>query len=355
MERSKVNKISVLDYLQLRVLSRYQEAIMLKEDKMPAPRMAIIYPNYVCNHRCIGCDYTDLNKTRHSLSEREFIDIIEQLIDIGIKGIEFCGGGEPTLHPSLPWIIDKLIKHNISFGFLTNGTNLNQELQLKLVKYGSYCRISLESATEKMFDYYKRPINEKAGFKNVIRNIENLVKLRNKYLSETKLQISLKYAVDRNNYPDVLRAIILANKLKVDSIQFKLIRNMHSELRDKKLIDSLKKRIEDIKDKYPGIRIIVDFEKSKLKTNCWLSPLQLVVDPFGDVYICCYYRHRMAEHCLGNMLKTKLRNIWYSQEHWVKIANIKIADCNKYDCRFHYYNELMQKLIIDDMGQLSFI
>lgn len=350
-----MNKISVLDYLQLRVLSCYKEAMMIKEGRMPAPRMAIIYPNYVCNHRCFGCDYTELNKTRHSLSEREFINIIDQLIDIGINGIEFCGGGEPTLHPSLPKIIDKLIENDISFGFLTNGTNLTQELQLKLVKYGSYCRISLESATEKMFNYYKRPISKKAGFKNVIRNIENLVKLRNENLPETKLQISIKYAIDRNNYKDVLKVIGLANGLKADSVQFKLIRNMPSQLKDTKIINNLKKRIEDIKDKYPGLRIIPDFEKSKLKTKCWLSPLQLLVDPYGDVYICCYYRHRIKDHCLGNMLKNKLKDIWYSQEHWAKLANIKVSDCNKYDCRFHYYNELMQKLVIDDIGQLHFI
>lgn len=355
MGGTEMNKMSVLDYLQLRVLSCYEEAVMLKEGKMPAPRMAIIYPNYVCNHKCIGCDYTELNKTKKSYTEKEFIRVVNQLADIGVKGIEFCGGGEPTLHPYLPEIIDILVDNGISFGLLTNGTNLTPDLQERLVKHGSYCRISLESATEKIFNYHKRPLNKKAGFKNVLRNIENLVTLRNKYLPETKLQISIKYAVDRNNYQDVLKTLPLGNKLKVDSVQFKLLRNMPSELKDTKIINSLRKRIEDIKNKYPNLRIIPDFEKSKLKGKCWISPFQLVVDPYGDVYICCYYRHRAKDHCLGNMLKNKLKDIWYSQEHWAKLANIKKSDCNKYDCRFHYYNELMQKLVIDDIGQLSFI
>ena len=349
------DKTSVLDYLQLRVLSFYNEALMLKEGKMPQPRMAIIYPTYVCNHRCLGCDYAKLNKTKHSFSEKQFINVINQLIDIGVKGIEFCGGGEPTLHPSLPKIIDKLIENNISFGFLTNGTNLTQKLQRNLVEHGSYCRVSLESATENMFKLCKRPISKKAGFKNVIKNIENLVKLRNEYLPKTKLQISVKYTVDSNNYYDAPKAVNLANKLKVDSIQFKMIRNVPSELKDKKIINGLKEKIRGTKKKYPNLKIIANFDKSKLRTKCWLSPLQLVVDPYGDVYICCYYHHRANEHRLGNMLKNKLKNIWYSAKRWEQLANIKISDCNKYDCRFHYYNDLMQKLVVDDIGQLNFI
>lgn len=350
-----MEQIGVLDYLQLRVISCYHEAAMLKDGKMPAPRMAIIYPTYACNHRCIGCDYDEINQTRRSLSEKDFNSIIEQLIGIGVRGIEFCGGGEPTLHPALPQIIDKLIKNNISFGFLTNGTNLTRELQSKLVKYGSYCRISLESASEEIFSRYKKPVNDKAGFKDVIGNIKSLVKLRNKYFSKTKLQISLKYAIDRNNYQDTSNAIALADRLKLDSVQYKLIRNVPSELKDEKFINNLERRIIKRAQMYPDLRVIVDLQKSKLKTKCWLSPLQLVVDSFGDVYICCYYRHRMKEHLLGNMLKNKLKDVWYSPEHKRKIANIKKYDCDKYDCRVHYYNELMQKLVVDDVGQLSFI
>lgn len=346
---------SVLDYLQLRVLSCYNEALLLKQGKMPKPRMAIVYPTYACNHNCLGCDYIRLNKTKHSFSEDQFVNVVEQLIDIGVQGIEFCGGGEPTLHAFLPKVINKLIKHNISFGFLTNGTNLNQGLQAQLVKKGSYCRISLESATERTFNFYKRPNNKKAGFKNVLKNIKSLVSLRNRCLPDTKLQISVKYTVDSNNFSDVVKAISLAEKLKVDSIQFKLARNVPSELKDHEIIQQLKKEIAQIRHNYPDLRIMTNFEKSQLKGKCWLAPLQLVVDPYGDVYICCYYHHRVKDHCLGNMLKKDLKNIWHSKKTQKKLADIDIADCNKYDCRFHYYNDLMRKAVIDDVGQLNFI
>lgn len=346
---------SVLDWLKLRVLSCYQEAVMLKNGQMPPPRMAIVYPTYVCNHNCRGCDYSEQNRLKVMYTKDQFKSLIDQLQDIGVKAIEFCGGGEPTLHPDLPEMIDWIINYGISFGLLTNGTNLNEKIRKRLISHGSYCRISLESATEKTFNLYKRPSNENAGFKKVVGNIRKLIKERNNHNPKPKLQISMKFSVDKNNYLDAPQALSLGKKLRVDSVQFKLIRNMPSEIKDKKTIDWLYKQIERAKTKFPNLRVMPDFAKSILRTKCWLSPLQVTIDPFGDAFICCYYRHRLNKHRLGNVFKDGLKNIWFSKTHWEKINQINPKDCNKYDCRFHYYNELMEALVIKDIGQLYFI
>ena len=347
-------KPSVLDWLNLRILSCYQEAVMLKKGQMPPPRMAIIYPTYFCNHNCIGCDYSEQNKLKVMYTKAQFKNLIDQLHDIGIKALEFCGGGEPTLHPDLPEMIDRIINYGIDFGLLTNGTNLNGEIRKRFLGHGSYCRVSVEAATEETFNLYKRPTNENAGFKKVMGNIKNLVGERH-HNPKSKLQISMKFSVDKNNFTDVPKALSLGKKLGVDSVQFKLIRNMPSEIKDKKIIDWLYKKVETAQKRYPDLRVVPDFGKSVLKTKCWLSPLQVTIDPYGDAFICCYYRHRLNKHRLGNVFKDGLKNIWYSKTHWEKISQIDPKDCNKYDCRFHYYNELMEGLIIKDIGQLHFI
>jgi hypothetical protein len=35
--------------------------------------------------------------------------------------------------------------------------------------------------------------------------------------------------------------------------------------------------------------------------------------------------------------------------------HINTDDCNKYDCRFHSYNKMMRRLILEDIGQLHFV
>lgn len=349
------NNYNVLDWLKLRVLSCYPEAVMLRDGEMPPPRMAIVYPTYLCNHRCYGCDYTKENISKKMYTEAEFINVVEQLCNLGVKAVEFCGGGEPTLNPHINKAIDRMVSMGMDFGLLTNGTNLNDDLCERLVRYGSYCRISVEASTEETFSHYKKPLNKNCVFKNVLYNIEKLVKARNEQSGKTKLQISYKYSIDMNNYQDVPNAVQVAFGLQVDSIQYKLIRNMETEIKDQEILDQLTKKLQKEKEKFPGFRVVFDFSNSVLKNRCWLSPLQVTIDPLGDVFICCYYRHRTEKHRLGNMFQNKLKDIWYSHTHWEKIGQINKEDCNKYDCRFHYYNELMEELIIKDKGQLHFI
>jgi MoaA/NifB/PqqE/SkfB family radical SAM enzyme len=347
---------SVFDFLHLRVLSFYHEALMLKEGRMPAPRMAILYPTYVCNHRCVGCDYSELNQRRKSLSPDELDKVVDELLALGIRSVEFCGGGEPTLHPTLARAIDRLVGHGVAFGLLTNGTNLTDELIERLVLHGSYCRVSVEAASRNVFDRYKRPINDRTGFDAVIDGITRLVAARNGSSVRRALRISYKYSVDTNNWQDAVPAVALADALGVDSVQFKCIRNVPSEIRDEALIARLQRELAEARRLHPRLPVLENLGKSSLtRCRCWLSPLQLTVDPYGDVYICCYYRHRRQKHCLGNLLERPLADIWYAKEHWDRIGGIDIEECNLYDCRFHAYNELMQQFVVEDEGQFAFI
>jgi radical SAM protein with 4Fe4S-binding SPASM domain len=281
---------------------------------------------------------------------------VDQLHRIGVRGIEFCGGGEPTLNPHLAEAIDRIGDLGIHYGLLTNGTYVGEDLRNRLVAGAMYCRISIESASEETFNDYKKPMDPGAEFSGITANVRELVQKRNKRKQETKLQISLKYAIDRNNSQDVGPAIALGETLGVDSVQFKLIRNVSSEIKNHAQIRELIRRIHEAQmSTNSRMRVICDLTKSRLQEPCWLSPLQTTIDPFGDVYICCYFRHRKDAHRLGNIFQKDINDIWYSSHHWEKIKGIKIDDCNKYDCRFHYYNRLMKRLVIEDIGQLHFV
>jgi radical SAM protein with 4Fe4S-binding SPASM domain len=190
----------------------------------------------------------------------------------------------------------------------------------------------------------------------VIGGIARLVAARDGSGARRTLRISYKYSVDMNNYEDVVPAVALADSLRVDSIQFKCIRNVPSEIRDDALIARLQRELAGTRPLHPRLPVLENLGRSSLTTcRCWLSPLQLTVDPYGDVFICCYYRHRRDRHRLGNLFERRLQDIWYSQEHWEKIRQIEVEECNRYDCRFHAYNELMHEFVVEDEGQFAFI
>lgn len=344
---------SVFHLLHSRIISHYDSAKKIIKGEMPAPRTAIFYPTYVCNQDCPGCEYAHENyNIGNMMTKDQMINAIDQLAALGIKGLEFCGGGEPTLHPNMIDAILRLKDHNISIGLLTNGTKLYGDLARVAVENLSYIRISIDAADEETFNHAKKPKSKTAGYDQVISNIKELVRIRKEINSQ--VTISLKYLVSNLNVDGLEAAAELAQNLEVDSIQFKGVRvfkNLMTQEQEK----SVKERIANLNKKYSKLAVVGSIDKIDLKMKCWLSPVQTMIDPLGDVYICCYYRHRKEKHCLGNLFQESMHDIWYSQKHWDVIDKIEIPECNVLDCRFAIYNEIMSKMMIEDSAQLDFI
>jgi MoaA/NifB/PqqE/SkfB family radical SAM enzyme len=340
-----------LDLLDARILSFYQEALLLRRGEMCRPRFAIIYPTYVCNHACLGCDYSDDNGRDKPamLSGTQLNDVLEQVAGLGVRAVEFCGGGEPLLHPHIEPAIEKLRKMGLSIGLLTNGTEVSPARAELLARACSYVRVSVEAGSESTYRRVKRP-RSPGGLEDVLANVAMLIRHRDRLGSPC--QISLKYAISKHNRDDLEQAIHHATRLGVDSIQFKSIRNVPSELTigEKRVLN---RKLEALRSEYPSVRILGDLLPYRSRVPCWLSPLHVTIDAAGDVFICCYFRHRRERHKFGNVFERSLQELWYSPEHFTKLAAIRKEECERYDCRFMKYAEAMDDAL--DHGQLDFL
>lgn len=353
------NEESMLKYLKHRILTYYNEAHEILKGEMPLPRMAILHPTYICNHDCIGCDFKDPNtKLKEIWSEKDSDRILDELIKIGISAAEFSGGGEPLLAPNIVQAIKKLKNKGIAVGLLTNGSKLSGEILDTVIRNCTYVRVSLESGSNEVFKKVKN-VKDDAEFDNIVNNIRNAVQLRKKLNKD--IDISIKFAVGTINYMDMENAINLAIDLGVDCIQFKLYENVDCRIytkrvRDLKQAKGIVAKLNELKRIYGNeILILGDLKRTKLDCECWLTPIFTLVDALGDVYLCNYYRHRMKSHCIGNLLKDDFKTIWFSKRHRDVIKNIKTEECNLYDCRFHFYNSFMKKLVQESNDVLKFI
>ena len=302
----------------------YHEALVLSSGGICLPRMAIIYPVYGCNLCCEGCLCNDFNREKVYMDPGEFRNLTVQLKSLGVKSIEFCGGGEPLLHPDIKdmikWVTDEL---QLSLGVMTNGTLLDDELAELLASRTNYTRVSL----------YKN------SYRTAMNNIQRLIEAKERSSSDTI--IGAKFLADPNNQDFVLEGVKENAALPgVNYISVKALREGdrildYSELEEKiRKIDSTK--------------ISADLRKSCLKEKCWMSPIHTLIDPLGNVYICCYYMGREKEHCIGNVFKKPFAEIWGSEEHREKLNGITPKACNVFDCRWHKYNDEMHELLTNN-------
>ena len=343
----------VFKLLENRILTHYPAAAALMEGKMPAPRTAIVYPTYVCNQNCLWCEYAADNAEHHSMMSGDNLRrLITDLYALGVRGTEFCGGGEPTLHPLLPDLIREMQQMGMRSGLLTNGSRLKGDLAEAVVDGSSYVRVGFDGSNAATFNRVKRPRSPEASFDGVCENVRNLIALRSQ--RGGKVLISMKIILSGENYTEVESCVELALRLGVDSIQFKAARLCDTELTPDQA-ESVKSELARVRSMYPEMAIVGGVEKLAMTKQCWLTPLQIMVDALGDVFLCCYYRHRKASHCFGNAFTESLHEVWYGQRHWDAMATIRPAECNLLDCRFVHYNRIMSLLLKEHDAQFEFI
>jgi GTP 3',8-cyclase len=341
----------IYDLNDARILTLYDRAREIRNGIMPAPRMAIIYPNYICNYDCAGCEYTEVNRREHNQMElSRLLGLMEELREIGVDSVEFCGGGEPTLYPDL----DKAIAHGrklgFSIGLLTNGSNIRGKLAEIIVRELSYVRISLDAATAKTYNLVKRP--KGTDFNGVIADIKNLMRLRRQ--AKSQLLISIKYLVSKINADEIPKVFDLAKRLGVDSLQFKALRQSADAL-TKARQQRVAKQINSLRKAHAELKVLGGVDKLIAPCRCWLTPLQTMIDAKGDVFLCCYYLHRRARHRIGNINKKTFREIWEGPRHKRAINAIRPSECNLFDCRFINYIKIIEPILNDSRHQTDFI
>lgn len=343
-------------YNKYRLLSFYREIMELRDGHIPPPRMAIVYPSYNCNQNCDYCFYAEeRNEYRDVMFDHEqFIHVIDKLTELGVCGVEYCGGGEPFTNPHILKATRHGLARGLKFGALTNGTLLMPDL-LELVQNDfSYIRFSVDSFDRERYIAKRRPASD-LQFGRMVSNLIHLGTKRSPINGGLKVGVKMLLTPDSmpNMVYDIDEALKKCAAWQVDSLQVKVGQQQGEPFNEVfTLSDQLSAYIDGERPKYK-FPILAGFERTKIREKCWLCPLQLTVDPFGDVYLCCYYQHRKDSHLLCNIFDDDLLKIWGSPFHRRKVVEIKIDECNTFNCRFHGYHQTANA-VVDDLLQLQF-
>jgi MoaA/NifB/PqqE/SkfB family radical SAM enzyme len=347
----RLTDTTIFDINPWHVLTLCDRARQARAGKIPNPRMAIIYPNYGCNHYCVGCEYAAVNRENPvQMKPERLLRLLEELRETGVDSVEFCGGGEPTIYPHLEEAILHGRKLGLSFGLLTNGSGIQGSLAETVAREVSYVRISLDAATAGTYSRVRRPTG--IHFDGILDTIRQL-KSRREVL-QSPLLVSIKYLVSKVNREEIPAVFGLAADLGVDSLQFKALRQSPQAL-SPQMQDDVANEIRTLRAMHPGLKVLGGVDKAEATCRCWLTPLQTMIDARGDVLLCCYYLHRRERHRIGNIHRKPFREIWGSPRHIRAIAGIRPSECNLLDCRFIGYMKILEPILSDPGHQVDFI
>lgn len=210
---SKYNKIKEDNY-QLIESQKKNKEVVLKG----FPYWLTIDPTNICNLECRFCPTGQKRGSRpQKIMDMNLYKSIMDKIGKYLLYVEFCNWGEPLLNKNMAEMI-KIAKEYEAQTFVSTNLNINmtQEMAESLVKSGlDRMTISIDGATQKSYEIYRKNGNIDLVFKNV----KLLVEAKKKLNSVTP-HLHWQFLVFKHNEHEIEKAKEMAQEIGVNDIGF---------------------------------------------------------------------------------------------------------------------------------------
>lgn len=313
-----------------------------------------------CNYNCIWCNAFDYRQgEKHSLPKEHLIRLADFYKEWGVRSTCIAGGGEPLLNPGLNSFLKRLNENGIECGIVTNGSLMTEEHIDVIARTSRWCGFSMDAATPKTYVKVKG-IYDEGFFYKVIENIKTLTE-RVKGLKGA-CAVAFKFLLHPLNALEIFEAARFAKRLGVRDFHMRPVGWENIAITKDKppisfehLVDDIDRQIEmamELEDEgfhFYGVRHKFD-PRLKRKvgfSRCWATPLLATFGANGKCHLCFDMRGRkdlvLSSHYPD---QREILKVWGSRFHKELIAKIDPNTCPR--CTFGPYNEIIEKVVIED-------
>src|SRR3989338_4996336 len=131
-------------------------------DQIKSPIHIRIKPTNICGHNCWYCSYKaetlqlgqDMVE-RDSIPREKMMEIIDDIVEMGVKAVTFSGGGDPFYYQFFLETVKKLSLSSVKFAALTNGARLFGEIAEIFSSRSTWLRISMDGWDDVSYSEYR--------------------------------------------------------------------------------------------------------------------------------------------------------------------------------------------------------
>ena len=343
---------------------QWMEAILAGEFLPPIE--ASIDPVYSCNVDCTWCNSRPMilgegRKSGDKMDPDHLLRLTEFLAEWGVRGACYAGGGEPFLHRGTSDSIVIAGERGMDSAVLTNGSAMRDRDIETVVEHCRWIGVSLDTADRDNYAQIKQ-CSPKL-FDRSLRVLRDLVQLRN--ARGSKCEISFKFLVHPDNAHTVYDSAALAKDIGVDYIHIRpaASENIHGgpDSRYSFPVDSVQDQVrrafelEDASFRVFGIRhkFSPSMNLTRSFSRCLASALLIQLGADGNCYICVDHRGKNP-YVIGRHAPdpAAIREWWGGEEHRKFVEGVDIHTCPR--CTFGPYNEIMERVVLNDAMCMNF-
>ena len=346
-------------------ITRYRKELdQFRRGELVVPRKVQIDPVSFCNHDCPFCIYrydrdADMNALfdlKDILPLAKITEILQDCADLGIKAVELTGGGEPTLHPEFPSILETVLYLGLDLAMVTNGAwqDKHFDQSIKYLSRAEWVRFSLDAATPDTHRIVHA--SRKGDFEKACKAIE--------ILSASECTVGISFIVQRGNVHEVSEIVPLAEKLGVDYVRIGGVVFEGERIDDIELsITEHIKTAEIVRDivDTSDINVQDDFSSRSCKTypqynagdTCYYSYLSTTIGADGRLYPCCIWKYR-PDGVIADLNEVRLSDVWRSGvvDEYYKKFDIS-EKCTR--CFLKPKNDFVALMLSDTIPHLNYV
>ena len=303
----------------------------LNPNRVPPLSQLYVYVTNVCNCACKHCwIIPDVHSSKKEATRFLPSDLFQAAIDeakpLGLSLVKWTGG-EPTIHPDFPALLELQNKHQLRGRLETNGMEVSQALARLLFANGIYhIAVSLDGAVPETHDAIR---GIRGAYKRTLAGFRNLV--------EAGFRPQVIMSLMKDNLDELDDLLALAGNMGAGSVKLNLIQptlrglEIHQDGHALSISDvlELSRRLEcELRSRYPfpifldipmAFRSIEEILDASLFSVCGIKTiLGLLAD---GSYALCGIGENLPELVFGVAGRGELEAIWRENPLLLKIRN----------------------------------
>jgi MoaA/NifB/PqqE/SkfB family radical SAM enzyme len=208
-------------YSALKATWHTRDIERLRAGKGIVPHQVYLIISDRCNQDCFFCTYRSSNgwgsqnfgadtgqgftmNPNRRIEKAKCFEIIDDCAELGVKALQFTGGGEPTVHPDHAEIFRYALDKGLQCGLVTNGTNIPKGV----VSRFSWVRVSVDAGRRETYELTRKS----KLWDKVLTNIAELCAVKGP-------TIGCSFVMTRENFLEVVQFCDLMKRLGVPYVK----------------------------------------------------------------------------------------------------------------------------------------
>ena len=351
-------------YADLKVAWHTDKIRDLRETGQCVPGQVQLVISDLCDQSCRFCayrldGYTSNQNFSGPNGERnpnrripvdKCIEIIDDIANLGIKAVQFTGGGEPTVHLDHLAIFSHALSRGLKCALVTNGNKLADGWESVYPRF-DWMRVSLDAGSPGTYATERRVKPDR--FDLALRNIAALAK--------AGCNVGVSFIVLKGNHLEARQAAALVRATGAASIRFAAffspemlsyydgwrleaeaaVENAKAEATDSfQVIDMFSQRLGDLAQGQPG------------GAFCGYQHMNVYIGADLGVYRCCNTAYNDLG-LVGSLTGQTFSEFWASDAKAAAYGGFDARSCKH--CAFNGKNEILRYLVTPEPTHVDFI